>query len=385
MSMKKILPNSDIFKYAFVAIATVIVVCSWMFTNTLVKGLEAEERRKMEIWAHATQQFISADENTDIDFVSSIIEGNTTIPVYMTDTLDNVLFVRNVPGVPVDSAETYNEAIQRLKQLGHRIEVKVNDETVQYIYYDDSSLLRKLAYFPYVQFSVIALFLLVAFVAFSSIKNAEQNKVWVGLSKETAHQLGTPISSLLAWMELMKDRHVDDVHLPEMQKDVERLRVVAERFSKIGSQPTLQKGDLIPVLQNALSYMRGRASKQVTLEMKTDCESVMVNMNVPLLEWVIENLCKNAIDAMDGLGRIELKVSRDTNKVYVDVTDTGKGMERSMYKKVFRPGFTTKKRGWGLGLSLTKRIITEYHKGKIFVKNSEVNVGTTFRIILPIA
>ncbi len=382
--MKRFLPTSDIFKYVFVAVATVIVVCSWMFTNTLVKGLEAEERRKMEIWAHATQQFISADENTDIDFVSSIIEGNTTIPVYMTDTLDNVLFVRNVAGASSDSI-SYNEAIQRLKQLGHRIEVNVNGETVQYIYYDDSSLLRKLAYFPYVQFSVIAFFLLVAFLAFSSIKNAEQNKVWVGLSKETAHQLGTPISSLLAWMELMKDRHVDDAHLPEMQKDVERLRVVAERFSKIGSQPTLQKGDLIPVLQNALNYMRGRASKQVTIDMKTDCESVMVNMNVPLLEWVIENLCKNAIDAMDGQGKIELEVSRDANRVYVDVTDTGKGMERSMYKKVFRPGFTTKKRGWGLGLSLTKRIVTEYHKGKIFVKSSEINVGTTFRIILPTA
>lgn len=382
--MKRFLPTSDIFKYVFVAVATVIVVCSWMFTNTLVKGLEAEERRKMEIWARATQQFISADENTDIDFVSSIIEGNTTIPVYMTDTLDNVLFVRNVAGASSDSI-SYNEAIQRLKQLGHRIEVNVNGETVQYIYYDDSSLLRKLAYFPYVQFSVIAFFLLVAFLAFSSIKNAEQNKVWVGLSKETAHQLGTPISSLLAWMELMKDRHVDDAHLPEMQKDVERLRVVAERFSKIGSQPTLQKGDLIPVLQNALNYMRGRASKQVTIDMKTDCESVMVNMNVPLLEWVIENLCKNAIDAMDGQGKIELEVSRDANKVYVDVTDTGKGMERSMYKKVFRPGFTTKKRGWGLGLSLTKRIVTEYHKGKIFVKSSEINVGTTFRIILPTA
>lgn len=382
--MKRFLPTSDIFKYVFVAVATVIVVCSWMFTNTLVKGLEAEERRKMEIWAHATQQFISADENTDIDFVSSIIEGNTTIPVYMTDTLDNVLFVRNVAGASSDSI-SYNEAIQRLKQLGHRIEVNVNGETVQYIYYDDSSLLRKLAYFPYVQFSVIAFFLLVAFLAFSSIKNAEQNKVWVGLSKETAHQLGTPISSLLAWMELMKDRHVDDAHLPEMQKDVERLRVVAERFSKIGSQPTLQKGDLIPVLQNALNYMRGRASKQVTIDMKTDCESVMVNMNVPLLEWVIENLCKNAIDAMDGQGKIELEVSQDANRVYVDVTDTGKGMERSMYKKVFRPGFTTKKRGWGLGLSLTKRIVTEYHKGKIFVKSSEINVGTTFRIILPTA
>lgn len=382
--MKRFLPTSDIFKYVFVAVATVIVVCSWMFTNTLVKGLEAEERRKMEIWAHATQQFISADENTDIDFVSSIIEGNTTIPVYMTDTLDNVLFVRNVAGASSDSI-SYNEAIQRLKQLGHRIEVNVNGETVQYIYYDDSALLRKLAYFPYVQFSVIAFFLLVAFLAFSSIKNAEQNKVWVGLSKETAHQLGTPISSLLAWMELMKDRHVDDAHLPEMQKDVERLRVVAERFSKIGSQPTLQKGDLIPVLQNALNYMRGRASKQVTIDMKTDCESVMVNMNVPLLEWVIENLCKNAIDAMDGQGKIELEVSRDANRVYVDVTDTGKGMERSMYKKVFRPGFTTKKRGWGLGLSLTKRIVTEYHKGKIFVKSSEINVGTTFRIILPTA
>lgn len=382
--MKRISPTSDMFKYVFVAVATVIVVCSWMFTNRLVRGLEAEERRKMEIWAQATQQFISADENTDIDFVSSIIEGNTTIPVYMTDTLDNVLFVRNVKDIPTDTVEAYNEAILRLKQLGHRIEVNVNDKTVQYIYYDDSSLLRKLAYFPYVQFSVIALFLLVAFVAFSSIKNAEQNKVWVGLSKETAHQLGTPISSLLAWMELMKDSHVDDIHLPEMQKDVERLRVVAERFSKIGSQPTLQKGDLIPVLQNALNYMQGRVSKQVTINMTSDCENVMVNMNVPLLEWVIENLCKNAIDAMNGQGMIELKVSRSANKVYVDVTDTGKGMERSMYKKVFRPGFTTKKRGWGLGLSLTKRIVTQYHRGKIFVKESEVNVGTTFRIILPV-
>lgn len=382
--MKRISPTSDMFKYVFVAVATVIVVCSWMFTNRLVRGLEAEERRKMEIWAQATQQFISADENTDIDFVSSIIEGNTTIPVYMTDTLDNVLFVRNVKDIPNDTVEAYNEAILRLKQLGHRIEVNVNDKTVQYIYYDDSSLLRKLAYFPYVQFSVIALFLLVAFVAFSSIKNAEQNKVWVGLSKETAHQLGTPISSLLAWMELMKDSHVDDIHLPEMQKDVERLRVVAERFSKIGSQPTLQKGDLIPVLQNALNYMQGRVSKQVTINMTSDCENVMVNMNVPLLEWVIENLCKNAIDAMNGQGMIELKVSRSANKVYVDVTDTGKGMERSMYKKVFRPGFTTKKRGWGLGLSLTKRIVTQYHRGKIFVKESEVNVGTTFRIILPV-
>ena len=336
--MKRFLPTSDIFKYVFVAVATVIVVCSWMFTNTLVKGLEAEERRKMEIWAHATQQFISADENTDIDFVSSIIEGNTTIPVYMTDTLDNVLFVRNVAGASSDSI-SYNEAIQRLKQLGHRIEVNVNGETVQYIYYDDSSLLRKLAYFPYVQFSVIAFFLLVAFLAFSSIKNAEQNKVWVGLSKETAHQLGTPISSLMAWVEILRENYPDDELIPEMNKDVKRLEIIAERFSKIGSLPEPHDEDLNVVIAHVVDYISRRTSNKVSMICQMPSKPVVVKMCAPLFEWVIENLCKNAIDAMGGKGSIRVAAfekKRMGARIVFGQADCGRIPSRAHFREKFR-------------------------------------------------
>ena len=259
--------------------------------------------------------------------------------------------------------------------------VDFDDETKQYIYYDDSKLLRQLSYYPVVQIGVIVLFLLLMSLAFYTLQRAEQNKVWVGLSRETAHQLGTPISSLLAWNELLAMRYPDDELLGEMQKDIKRLEAIADRFSKIGSKPELQKIMLDEVLQSAINYMSLRVSNKVTFRY-TPVQNVQVKINPDLFGWVIENLCKNAIDAMDGIGEIRFDVTEKPRQVLLDVSDTGKGIAKSKQKTVFLPGYTTKERGWGLGLSLAKRIIQEYHKGKIFVKYSEVGVGTTFRIVL---
>ena len=341
--------------------------------------LSIEEKRKIEIWAEATTLFITADENTDIDFISSIIEGNTTIPVYMTDHNDSVLFVRNVNEKP----QLYNKTIARLKEAGQRITVDLSPDITQYIYYDESHLLQMLHYFPYVQFAVIALFLIVAFVAFASLKNAEQNKVWIGLSKETAHQLGTPISSLIAWTELLKTSSDHQKYLPEICKDIERLHTIANRFSKVGSQPELQHTNLTELLEQSLRYMRPRISKQINLELNLPTDAVYADINPTLMGWVVENLTKNAVDAMEGKGTLRVEMKQDEKQIIIDFHDTGRGVEHRDYKKVFRPGYTTKQRGWGLGLSLVKRIIHEYHKGKVYVKQSEINVGSTFRIELP--
>lgn len=337
-------------------------------------------------YAEATRQFILADEHTDIDFISSVIEGNTDIPVYMTDGRDSVLSVRNVPLPRKKVVETYQADVQRLKAMGRGIEVRLDDRTLQYIYYDDSLLLKRLHSFPYIQFGVIFLYLMAVLIAFMSIKKVEQNRVWIGLSKETAHQLGTPISSLLAWMELLKAEYPGNTRLAEMDKDVNRLRTIAERFSKIGSQPELQVVGLREVLDNAVDYMRSRVSRQVTVDLiyPPGNPPVDVMVNPALFEWVVENICKNAIDAMDGIGSLRILVTLKEHRLHIDFTDTGKGIERSKFKAVFKPGYTTKKRGWGLGLSLAKRIIEEYHKGRIYVKHSELGVGTTFRINLPI-
>lgn len=377
--MKLKLQTSDTFRYIFLICSSVIVIVSLFFMQQMANDLAKEEQRKMEIWAEATTLFITADENTDIDFISTIIEGNTTIPVYMTDHKDSVLFVRNVTRNP----QQYHKTIANLKESGRRIEVKLSATDTQYIYYEDSHLLRMLQYFPYIQFAVIALFLAVAFVAFASLKNAEQNKVWVGLSKETAHQLGTPISSLLAWTELLKISNECNKYLPEITKDVERLRTIANRFSKIGSQPELQLMDITALLQNSLQYMRGRISEHINLQIALPDHPVYANINPALMEWVVENLTKNAIDAMEGTGVLIVEMKTENKQVVIDFSDTGKGISHREYNKVFRPGYTTKKRGWGLGLSLVKRIINEYHKGKVYVKQSEINVGTTFRIELP--
>ncbi len=382
MNFNKIFELSRHFKLVFIVIGAAIIIVSTLFTNKLAKSLALEEQKKIEIWAEATRQFILADENTNIDFILSIIEGNTTIPVIIVDEKDQLLRSRNVKEPTNNIDAFYKQKIADLKAKREAIVVNLGNAK-QYIYYDDSLLLKQLYCFPYIQLGVIVIFLLISFFAFSSTKNAEQNRVWVGLSKETAHQLGTPISSLLAWVDLLKARYADDKLITEMSKDVNRLRIIAERFSKIGSAPDLNLVSLNDTLLNAVQYINNRSSQKVEIECHFNNENpVFVMLNVPLFEWVVENLCKNAIDAMDGIGRIDLYVNHKENDIVIDIQDTGKGIERNKFKTVFSPGFTTKKRGWGLGLSLAKRIIESYHNGKIYVKHSEIGKGTTFRIEL---
>ena len=302
----------------------------------------------------------------------------------MTDENDKVISYRNI-NPPKNREENFIAGkIEKLKKDRRPITFELDDSSTQRIYYDESSLLKQLHVFPYIQFGIIILFFIIVILAFSSTKRAEQNRVWVGLSKETAHQLGTPISSLLAWTELLKARHEGDKLLLDMEKDVKRLSIIAERFSKIGSKPDLKSTDLYEALNNAVNYMKNRSSSQVEITLNyPENKLISTPLNIPLFEWVIENLCKNAIDAMNGSGKLNLTVKTNGRETIIDITDTGKGMERKYYKAVFSPGYTTKERGWGLGLSLAKRIIEEYHKGKIFVKHSEINVGTTFRISMP--
>ena len=382
--MKKIYQTNQILKFVFIAVAMIIVIASGIFTNRLAEKLSGEETKKIEIWAEATRQLVLADENTDMNFLLGIIEGNTTIPVIMTDENDRMLQHRNIK-VPKSNEESFfNKKIANLKEVRPPIVVKLDADTRQFIYYDESSLLKRLHIFPFVQLGIIIVFLVIVILVFSSTKKEEQNQVWVGLSKETAHQLGTPISSLLAWTELLKLRHEDDKLINDMEKDVRRLSIIAERFSKIGSKPDLKKTDLTEAMNNAVSYMKNRSSNKVYITLHyPENELIAVPLNVPLFEWVIENLCKNAIDAMNGSGKIDILVKKNAKDVFIDVKDSGKGMDRNMYKAIFTPGFTTKERGWGLGLSLAKRIIEEYHRGKIFVKQSELGIGTIFRIILP--
>ena len=384
LNINKLYEISQRLKLIFILVAIAIVLVSTLFTNQLAKSLAAEEQRKMEIWGEAIHQSIIADENTDISFISSIIQGNTTIPVIMTDAKNNVISSLNIIEPKTNNAEFYANEIARFKKNRPAIKFKLNN-SVQYLYYDDSRFLKQLYYFPYIQLGVIIIFSLVAFFAFSGTKKAEQNQVWVGLSKETAHQLGTPISSLLAWVDLLKMRHQEDKLIGEMEKDVNRLRIIAERFSKIGSRPDLQVVSLNETLLNSVQYMTNRSSQKVASKCHVPAdEHLFIKLNVPLFEWVIENLCKNAIDAMDGIGKIDIQVIPKSEEVYIDVKDTGKGIDKRKFKVIFTPGFTTKSRGWGLGLSLAKRIIEEYHGGKIFVKQSELNTGTVFRIILKV-
>ena len=362
-------------------ILLVIVVLSVAFTTRLANKFAEEEYRKIELWAEATRQLIMADEDDNIDLILSVMEGNTTIPVYMVDSAHQLLLSRNVREPKHNKEEFYKQRINDLRQSQEPIVVQVNEEVTQYIYYEDSILLRRLYWFPYVQLAVIIAFIAIAVIALIMVQRSEQNSLWVGLSKETAHQLGTPISSLNAWNELLKTTYPDDALLPQMDEDIRRLQMIAERFSKIGSQPTLDQQAILPIVQSAMEYMRVRTSNKITytLHADTDCQ---VKVCQPLFEWVIENLCKNAIDSMEGKGEITLSLTKQENKVHIDITDTGKGIDRRHFKTIFKPGYTSKKRGWGLGLSLAKRIIEDYHRGKLFVKQSQIGVGRTFRITL---
>ncbi len=352
-------------------IAMIIVAISVLFTNNLAHSLQAEEEKNMAIWAEATQQLIVADDDADIDFYMSIIEKNTTIPVYICDKDGNVLSSRNV-------------------QKGKRgvgkhgpIELKIDEQTTQYLFWDDSHLLTRLRYVPYAQFALIFIFIAIAVITMLTGQRSEENRLWVGLSKETAHQLGTPISSLNAWQQLLADKYPNDEYVPQMKRDIDRLQMIADRFQKIGSEPSLEEGDLIPVVQNAVAYMRARISNRITID--DSCLNNIqrtVLLNAPLLQWVIENLTKNAVDAISGEGSITFQIHENEHDVMLDVTDTGKGIDNKTQRRIFEPGFTSKDRGWGLGLPLAKRIVEQYHGGKLLLKSSQVGIGTTFRILL---
>ena len=330
-----------------------------------------------------------ADENTDISLVLDVIQGNTTIPVIVMDTNGQVNDYRNISidaKITTDSEKYVSDYGQRLYKSGKYIRINLGDTTkasdYQLVCYDESTLLKRLSQYPYWQLGIVMIFVVVAIFALLSSKKAEQNKVWVGLSKETAHQLGTPISSLMAWVEMLKENHPDDEMIPEMDKDVKRLERIAERFSKIGSLPEPNDNSMNEVIEHVVDYMRKRTSNKVNIIYNVPNHDVIVKMNASLFEWVIENLCKNAVDAMEGCGQIVITLIEESKKVAIEVSDTGKGIRKKDIKNVFTPGFTTKQRGWGLGLSLAKRIVEEYHKGRIFVKSSELGKGTTFRIEL---
>ena len=393
-------------KMIFIIVSVIAIVIFLVLSNNLVKSLAAQERERMNIWAQATEKLVTADNDADMEFLLSIIAQNTSIPVMVSDSAFNIIDYRNfrLPdktdsvGTPAAmlSERNYAFLVEHLKSAGgetpleematdnaHFIKV-VTPFSPQYIYYEDSILLKRLSLYPYVQLIVMVILAVIIYFAVIYTKRAEQNRVWVGLSKETAHQLGTPISSLMAWSQYLEATGAQQEVTEEINKDVRRLSVIADRFSKIGSKPELQLEYLNQVVEDSLQYMKGRISEKVDLRMNFPDDDFGVAVSKALFEWVMENLTKNAVDAMDGKGKIVISTGRDKDKAYIEISDTGKGIQRKNFKTVFHPGYTTKKRGWGLGLTLVKRIIEEYHGGRIFVKESEVGVGTTFRIELPL-
>ena len=377
--------SKPIYKYIYIIAALLIVLASLVFTNRLSDSISQEERTKMRIWAEAMIAFsqIEEEDTTNFMLIWHIIESNKLIPVIIADKEDIVINYVNINKLPEDRERFFKDKMEDFKQQNPPIRLKISEDEEQYIYYGQSYLLWYLRMFPYVQLSLISVLLIVFFWAFASDKRAEQNRVWVGLSKETAHQLGTPISSLLAWQEIMKDDNsISPVMKEEMAKDIMRLQTISDRFSKIGSEPALKEENIVDILQSQISYLRGRTSNKVKYELDSQNRDIKVKVCRPLFEWVVENLSKNAVDAMSGAGIIKFSVKKDGRHILVDIQDTGKGIAANMFKQVFLPGFTTKQRGWGLGLSLSKRIIENYHKGKIFILSSEVDKGTTFRIVL---
>lgn len=390
-------------KIAFLVAAAAVVAVFLYFSDTLIGDLASVERERMQIWAGATREIVavtmSDDDNTsdaNLDFLLSIIQQNTTIPVLLTDSEGNILQQRNFrlpdsndsPAYGMPSGERnmvfLQKKLQSLQNSQNVIDIEIAPGVKQHLYYEDSTLLKRLSVFPYILLLVMLAFISVVYFAVLSTKKAEQNKVWVGLSKETAHQLGTPISSLMAWMELLPEMGVDAETVSEMNKDVMRLSTIASRFSKIGSEPVMISTDLDPLVAEAVAYMKKRISPRISLTFTPLGRQIRIRACAPLLEWVIENLIKNAVDAMDGSGKIEVSMGISSSQAFIEVADTGKGISRKNHKTVFNPGYTTKSRGWGLGLTLAKRIIEEYHRGRIYVKHSAPGQGTTFRIDLPL-
>ena len=362
-------------KIILLAFAALIFVLSLIYTNNLMKDLRQEEYRRMELWSHAMGEFINSDP-----------ENNQTIPVILVDA-DNetIISYRNLDTIKMENAEYAADKLEEFRNNGKESFsiIGPDGEVMNTIYYSDSLLLKKLQYYPYIQLILIAIFIIMGYIVLNVSRRSEQNHVWLGMSKETAHQLGTPISSLMAWLEIMRDEHGETEMFREVEKDVKRLEKIAARFSKIGSKPNLHENELVGCIRNTMSYLKTRIPATIHLETNiTDTDEIYLPLNVELFEWVIENLCKNAVDAIGTNGTIRITIESDNKNVGIEISDTGKGISKSDFKNVFKPGYTTKNRGWGLGLSLAKRIVEEYHGGKIFVKSSEIGKGTTFRINL---
>ena len=379
------LKNTLLLKRIVILISFSIVSLILWNTYSFFKRFKNEERLKMEIVATAMKEFAKNQNlEADISLEDKIIKSNTNIPMILVDENGNI-GVDSYLNLDPEKAKdpTYlQEQLEIMKEQNNPIEIDFAKNRTQYIYYRNSDLLNKLSYYPLTLILILALFLALIYMMFTSNKIAEQNKLWTGMAKETAHQIGTPLSSLLGWIAILKMENVDDNYIDEIEKDVHRLNTIANRFSKIGSLPTLKKYDVVASTKKAYEYLEYRSSKQIAFSFESSQQEIYTNLNEELYSWVIENLIKNSIDAMMGKGKLAVAISVDTEHIKINITDTGKGMAKSQLKKIFNPGFTSKKRGWGLGLSLSKRIIEDYHKGKILVKNSELNKGTTFQIIL---
>lgn len=342
-----------------------------------------QEQLKAGMLANAWSQIINAGtEDTHLDFYAGVIKDNETIPVIVTDSLDEIIMTRNLDSTRLNNPKYLKKQLLKMKENAEPVIIPLPPADKQYLYFNKSILLTRLQFYPFFQLGIVLLFILVAYFAFNTSRQFEQNQLWVGLSKETAHQLGTPISSLMAWVEMLKMRNGDHEMVEELEKDVNRLEKITERFSKIGSKPALVSQDIIPVIQTAVTYIKTRSSDKVHFLLNLPANAIVIPVNAALFEWVIENLCKNAMDAIQGSGSIEIRLNETLQYITIDISDTGKGIPKSMFQAIFKPGYTTKKKGWGLGLSLVKRIIEEYHEGKIFVSQSELNKGTVFRIIL---
>ncbi len=375
--------NKRNWKVALLIFAILIGIVSVSYTNKLVKQMKAEEIKNMEVWAEATRYL--ANENVqNMKFYCNIIEHNTTIPIILCDNNDSIAYTYNINSKKINDNEYLQKRIQKMKEQHPPIIINFQGGK-NTLYYEDSTILKQLHIYPYVQLSIIAIFIAIAYFAFSNARKAEQNRVWAGMAKETAHQLGTPISSLMAWSEFLKADNNTNKYADEIDKDINRLQVVAERFSKIGSQPELSLCNLSDLLQRSLKYMQSRTSDKIKFSFTSETDEKIIMLNHSLFTWVIENILKNAVDAIKDKGDINIHLSENEKYVSIKISDTGKGIPKNKYKMVFQPGYTSKTRGWGLGLSLAKRIVEQYHKGKIMVEHSEINKGTTFRINLPIA
>ncbi|HEX3008549.1 MAG TPA: ATP-binding protein [Bacteroidales bacterium] len=379
----KIYAKRQRWKLVLFFLAILIGIGSLFYTNKLVKTLSLEEKKKIQLWAEATAllaQETSSSQDLSL-YLTQVIQNNTTVPVILIDS-DGKMTSRNLDSIKSQKAGFLEKELSIMKEQNAPIQVVLNNGQKNFIYYKESTLLTKLTWYPYIQIGLIFLFILVAYFAFSQSRHAEQNQVWVGLSKETAHQLGTPASSLSAWVEVLKYHVKDDAIISELEKDVNRLKIITDRFSKIGSMPKMGPVNLRLVLENVIDYIKNRSSDRSQIQLKLSNENIIIPLSISLFEWVIENILKNALDAMQGQGLLVISVQEHKEEVYVDITDSGKGIPKKLYKTIFKPGYTTKSRGWGLGLSLAKRIIEMYHKGKIFVLHSEIDKGTTIRIIL---